>query len=60
MTIFGVVVFFVGWIYAIGAFGFFIGVGVGWIPALFLAMIVDTIFIMIFGMSTVVFKNLRK
>ena len=45
MSIFGIIVFFIGWIYAISEFGFFIGVGIGWIPALFIAYILDFIFI---------------
>lgn len=36
-------VFIAGWIYAIVSYGFFLGVGLGWIPAIFLAII--TIFI---------------
>jgi hypothetical protein len=29
----GVIVFFVAWIYAIGEFGIFLGLGLGWFPA---------------------------
>lgn len=41
MPVFVVVVFFVGWIYSIVRFGYFIGFGLGWIPALVIAMLLD-------------------
>lgn len=32
----GPITFIIGWVYAISEFGFFLGVGMGWIPALFI------------------------
>lgn len=32
----GPITFIIGWVYAISEFGFFLGVGIGWIPALFI------------------------
>lgn len=60
MTIIGVLIFVIGWLYAIGQFGFFLGVGLGWIPAIFIAMILDTIVIAVFGLTLVAFHGLRK
>jgi hypothetical protein len=37
MFLTGFVFFFIGWIYCISAYGFFIGVIFGWIPALIIA-----------------------
>ncbi len=34
-----VITFFVCWIYAIASWGFLLGVGLGWIPSLFIAVI---------------------
>lgn len=36
----GVVAFAGGWAYAIGTYGLFLGLGLGWIPALFVGLIV--------------------
>jgi hypothetical protein len=33
------IAFIAGWIYAIGQYGFFLGGGLGWIPAAFVAVI---------------------
>ena len=57
MTIVGVIVFLIGWVYAIGAFGFFIGLGLGWIPALVIAWIVDLVVIAVFGLTLVIFSK---
>lgn len=57
MTVVGVFVFLAGWIYAIANFGFFLGVGLGWIPALFIAWILDFLVIAIFGLSLVIFAR---
>ncbi|WP_159078572.1 hypothetical protein [Sphingobium yanoikuyae] len=51
MSIIGIIIFFIGWIYSIGAFGFFLGVGIGWIPALFVAIILD--FIIVFSLGLI-------
>lgn len=48
-SIIGIIVFIIGWIYAIATFGFFIGLGVGWIPALFIAKIADFLSFIILG-----------
>ena len=50
MTIIGVIIFFVGWIYAMGEFGFFLGLGLGWIPALFVAWILDFFVVIVLGL----------
>lgn len=50
MTIIGVIIFFIGWIYAMGEFGFFLGLGIGWIPALFVAWILDFVILIAVGM----------
>ncbi|WP_093119016.1 hypothetical protein [Salinihabitans flavidus] len=50
MTIIGVIIFFIGWIYAMGQFGFFLGLGLGWIPALFVAWILDFVIVIAFGL----------
>lgn len=47
MTVFGIGVFIAGWIYSVGAFGFFLGVSLGWIPALIMAHIADFLFILV-------------
>ena len=47
MTIFGIGVFIAGWIYSVGAFGFFLGVSLGWIPALIIAHIADLVFVVL-------------
>lgn len=58
MTIIGIIIFFVGWIYAISTYGFFLGLGIGWIPAIFVAWILDFFVILIFGASwTVIGKR---
>lgn len=49
MTIIGIIIFFIGWIYAISTFGFFLGLGLGWIPALFVAWILDFFVVLIKG-----------
>ena len=36
----GVISFFAGWMYAISAYGWFLGLGLGWLPAIFIALIV--------------------
>ncbi len=41
MPVFVIVVFLVGWIYSIVRFGYFIGFGLGWIPALVIAVLLD-------------------
>jgi len=41
MTLFGWGIFLAGWIYAISAFGIFLGVGVGWSPAHAIAWLAD-------------------
>lgn len=51
MSIIGIIIFFIGWIYSIGAFGFFLGVGIGWIPTLFVAIILD--FIIVFSLGLI-------
>lgn len=51
MSIIGIIIFFIGWVYSIGAFGFFLGVGIGWIPALFVAIILD--FIIVFSLGLI-------
>jgi hypothetical protein len=38
-----VLAFFAGWAYAIFAYGFFLGGGLGWIPALLIAVIAGLI-----------------
>jgi len=38
-TITGGIVFIISWLYAIASYGFFIGVGLGWIPSLMIAFI---------------------
>jgi len=38
--IIGFIAFIAGWIYAINEFGFFLGVGIGWIPAFFIGFFV--------------------
>lgn len=38
--LFGGIAFIAGWIYAIAAYGFFLGVGLGWFPAAILAVLV--------------------
>ena len=35
----GFVIFVAGWIYAVVTYGFFLGGGLGWLPAFFLAII---------------------
>lgn len=35
----GVLVAIIGWIYAMNEYGFFLGAGLGWIPALFLGIL---------------------
>lgn len=35
----GVVTFIGCWIYAIAAFGWFLGIGLGWLPSIFIALI---------------------
>ena len=60
MTIIGVIVFLVGWYYAIASFGFFLGVGLGWIPALFIAWIIDFVVIAVFGLTLVVFSRSKR
>lgn len=43
MSIIGIITFFIGWIYAISTYGFFLGVGLGWFPSFFIALILDFI-----------------
>jgi hypothetical protein len=38
-SIVGGIAFLIGWGYAIMTFGFFLGGGLGWIPALFIAVL---------------------
>ena len=45
MTIIGIIAFIVGWIYAVCAFGFFLGLGLGWFPAIVIAWIIDTVIV---------------
>lgn len=59
MSVIGIIVFFIGWIYAVGNFGFFLGLGLGWIPAIFVALIIDTVLITGLGLTAVAFKGLR-
>jgi hypothetical protein len=35
----GIAVFLMGWAYAVAAYGFFLGLGLGWLPAAFLGVI---------------------
>lgn len=35
----GVITFFGSWIYAMASYGFFLGVGLGWIPSLVIAFL---------------------
>lgn len=35
----GIAVFLGGWVYAIATYGFFLGAGLGWLPAAFLGVI---------------------
>lgn len=51
MTIVGIIIFVIGWIYAIAKFGFFLGLGLGWIPAFFFAKILEFLLTLIFGAS---------
>lgn len=60
MTIIGIVVFIAGWIYAVGEFGFFLGLSLGWIPSFFLAKLIDWVLIAILGLSLAVFTGSRK
>lgn len=58
MTIFGILVFIIGWIYAISAFGFFLGVGLGWFPAIVIAWIADVVALFVLGaLLTAVSQN---
>lgn len=43
MTLFGIIIFLVGWLYAISAFGLFLGLSLGWIPALINAWIAQLV-----------------
>lgn len=57
MTIVGFIAFVIGWIYAISAFGFFLGVGLGWLPALFIALIVDALAIALLSLLGVALQR---
>ena len=58
VTIFGILVFILGWIYAISAFGFFLGVGLGWFPAIVIAWIADVVALFVLGaLLTAVSQN---
>ncbi|NOD94875.1 hypothetical protein GS636_18945 [Ruegeria sp. HKCCD4884] len=47
MTIIRTLIFLAGWIYAISQFGFFLGVSLGWIPALLFAWIIETVLVFV-------------
>jgi len=56
----GVITFVACWIYAIASWGFLLGVGLGWIPSLFIAIIAGFIwpllaFVLFVGLCIVVF-----
>jgi len=56
----GVITFIVCWIYAIASWGFLLGVGLGWIPSLFIAVIARFIWpllalVLIIGLCVVAF-----
>lgn len=51
----GPLTFIVGWIYAISEFGFFLGVGIGWIPALFIGYFVAILTKLIFLAIVIIF-----
>ena len=38
-----VLTFFICWIYAIASYGFFLGLGLGWIPSIVIAVIVGAL-----------------
>ena len=59
-SITGVITFIVCWIYAIASWGFLLGVGLGWIPSLFIAVIAGFIWpllalVLIIGLCVVAF-----
>lgn len=41
--VFGVIAFFVSWIYCIATYGFLFGLGLGWLPSLFVAGVVGSL-----------------
>lgn len=45
----GGLTFFGFWIYSIEAYGFFIGVGLGWVPSLIIALIVLNLAFLLWG-----------
>jgi hypothetical protein len=60
-----VITFIVCWIYAIGSWGFLLGVGLGWIPSLFIAVIAGFIWpllamALIIGVCVVAFMIYKK
>jgi hypothetical protein len=59
VTIVGVVVFVIGWIYAVLTYGFFLGLGVCWFPALVIALIADRFAVVVFGLTVLSFTQLR-
>lgn len=50
--IIGKIIFFISWGYAILAFGFFLGLALGWIPAFFFAHIFDFLFTLVVTIIT--------
>lgn len=60
MSVIGIIIFAIGWIYAISSFGFFLGVGIGWIPALFIAWILDFVLTIILGIMGASMSSGRK
>lgn len=49
MTIVGIAAFLIGWVYSISRFGYFLGIGLGWFPALVIAFLLDTVVTFIIG-----------
>jgi len=47
----GLGTFFYGWWYAIAHWGWFLGLGLGWIPAAFISLIIGTLVTFLWGVA---------
>lgn len=61
VKIVGGIAFVIAWIYAIATYGFFLGVGLGWVPALIIGLVVGMLWplvvLAIFGVGLLIVFN---
>jgi hypothetical protein len=56
----GVPAFLAAWIYAVGTYGWFLGGGLGWIPAFFIGVIVGLLWPLLLALAVLLFVALHK